>query len=188
MHISLDFDGVIADCGALKCAAAQELYGKRVFAPKVASSAVLAGKSVLTMEEYQGVQKAIYTTTEWHDRLEPVDGSVSSIKALFGRGFDVCIVTARFGESLELARAWLRMHDIDIPSSGVGYKESKDPYLEGTDLFIDDDPEHVRSALSKSIQSYVFAWPYNYLDIQEAQLPHVTSWEHILREIDSLSA
>jgi len=158
--ISLDFDGVIADCGELKRQIASEISGKPVELEHMSSDRVRAGQTPLTLEEWNNVREKVYFDPTSIERMQPVEGSIIAINAWLDEGHLVKVVTARMGQMREDAVRWLMSHGIDIPVIGAGSRMTKVPHLEGSDIFVDDDPNHVTEA-SAICAAYFFKWPYN---------------------------
>ena len=174
--ICLDFDGVIADAGALKCQVAEELTGKRITLAQANGKRMRLGEGPLTPDEWHMVKEKTYGDPALLDRLLPVPGSIPVIENWLHEGHVVKVVTARIDKNRENAERWLQRHRIIIPIIGVGPQKNKVPYIAGCDIFVDDTADRVREA-SAICTAYFFKWPYN--DAPEG-IPSITSLAEIV--------
>lgn len=184
MRIGLDFDGVISDCGALKCAAAKKLYGVDIPAIWFKKELVV-GSGMLTMQQYRDLQQAIYGTWDLGLALEPVDGVLDAIPKLRGDGHEIKVITSRDGVQLDIARAWAMKYGLPLDFTGVGYGASKASAAEGLDLYVDDDLDKLEPLVGIVPRRLLFSWGYNsHLDATGVA-ERVSSWREILDVVTS---
>ncbi len=183
MRIGLDFDGVISDCGALKCAAAKSLYGVDIPAARFKKELVV-GEGLLTMAQYRDLQRIIYGTWDVGLTLRPVDGVLEAIPRLRDRGHAVRVITSREGVQLEIARAWAEKHGLSLDFTGVGYGASKASAAEGLDLYVDDDLDKLEPLVGVVPRRFLFSWGYNSHVDAAGIAERVGSWEELLRRVN----
>ncbi len=159
--ICLDFDGVIANIGALKQKSAYELTGRRVTLAEASGERVRAGKSALSLQEWERIKEKVYLDADAIKRLKPVRDSIPTILAWLRKGYAVKVVTARTGQRRTDAKKWLTERGIDIPVIGVGAGKTKIAHLEKCDVFVDDDAHRVSEAVGVVGEALLFRWPYN---------------------------
>ncbi len=185
MRIGLDFDGVISDCGTLKCLAAKAMYGLDIPSSEFKKELVL-GRGLLTQPQYRELQNAIYGTWEYGQRMEPVPGVLEAIPALRAAGHDLRVVTSREGEMLKIAQDWAASKGIDLAFEGVGHDKSKAVAAAGLDVFIDDDLDKLEPLVDVVPHRFLFSWGYN-SHIQEGDVARrVASWQEFLERVDEL--
>lgn len=182
MRIGLDFDGVISDCGALKCSAAKKLYGIDIPADRFKKELVVGG-GLLTMQQYKDLQQTIYGTWDIGLTLEPVDGVLDAIPRLRGDGHELRVITSRDGIQLDIARAWAAKHGLALDFTGVGYGASKAGAAEGLDLYVDDDLDKLAPLVDVVPRRLLFSWGYNSHVDAAGIAERVRSWKEILEVV-----
>ena len=186
LHIGLDFDGVISDCGALKSVTARHLYGVDI-SPDDFKKELVVGRGLLTMTQYRNLQQVIYGTREHGLTAAPVPGMKDGLSALREAGHRVRVITSRDGNELGIAKEWAQKHGLDLDFTGVGYGASKAYAAQGCDLYVDDDLDKLEPLVGIVPNLYLFSWGYNrHIDASEIA-KRVASWDHLLSEISSLT-
>jgi len=185
MRIGLDFDGVISDCGGLKCEATRRLFGVDI-PPAKFKKEIVIGEGLLTLEQYREMQRVIYGTHEYGQLMAPVPGMVDGISRLRAQGHDLRIITSRDGVQLEVAKAWMDRHGIDLHVTGVGYGVSKASAAEGLDLFVDDDLDKLEPLVEIVPHRVLFSWDYNgHIDASQVAV-RVASWNELVDRVTAL--
>ncbi|MEY4744537.1 MAG: 5 nucleotidase, deoxy (Pyrimidine), cytosolic type protein [Candidatus Parcubacteria bacterium] len=179
MRIGLDFDGVISDCGALKCAAAKKLYGVDIPSERFKKELVVGG-GLLTMQQYKDLQQTIYGTWDVGLTLLPVDGVLEAVPRLRDAGHSLRVITSRDGVQLEIARAWAAKHGLALDFTGVGYGSSKTGAAEGLDLYVDDDLDKLEPLIGIVPRRLLFSWGYNSHVDAGGIAERVASWKEIM--------
>ncbi len=159
--IVLDFDGVIADTAALKKTIAERMLARAVEPGELSSGRIEAGKSSLTLNEYRDIQNEAYTNPLSIQELAPYPESLETIALWTEKGVQVRVVTARTGDMLRDAERWLVAHGTPLECVGVGHNESKVEYIRGANVFVDDDPRHVRDATPVTDRAFLMRAPHN---------------------------
>lgn len=186
LHIGLDFDGVISDCGRLKSEVARKLYGVDIPSSEFKKELVV-GRGLLTMEQYRNLQHVIYGTHEHGLTAEPVQGVLEGLTRLFAAGHRVRIITSRDGEELAIAQAWTALRRLTLDFTGVGYGKSKAAAATGCDIYVDDDLDKLAPLVGIVPNLYLFSWGYNRHIDETGVAKRVASWEELHREITSQS-
>lgn len=185
MRIGLDFDGVISDCGDLKCKAAKRMYGVDIPSARFKKELVV-GTGILTYEQYRQLQDTIYGTREYGMLMEPVTGVIEGIGRLRGDGHDVRVITSRDGEMLQVAKEWAERKGLSLDITGVGHGASKAGAAAGLDLYVDDDFDKLEPLVGVVPHRVLFSWGYNeHVDAGDVAV-RVSSWEELVGKVTSL--
>lgn len=182
LHIGLDFDGVISDCGKLKSEAALRLYGLDIRADEFKKELVVE-RGLMTMKQYRDLQHGIYATREHGLAAAPVSGVKEAIASLQDEGHRLRVITSREGEALAIAKEWMDAHGIGLDVTGVGYGVSKARAAEGCDVYVDDDLDKLEGLVGVVPHLYLFSWGYNRHIDASAVARRVASWNHLRAEI-----
>jgi len=182
MRIGLDFDGVISDCGTLKCEAALRLYGLSIPMERFKKELVVGG-GLLTMEQYLALQDDIYGKWEIAQHAKPVPGVLEAVPELLRRGHEVRIITSRSGVTLEVARNWAKLHGLTLDITGVGHGVSKAEAAAGLDVFVDDDLDKLEPLVGVVPHRFLFSWPYNGHIDEGATAKRVASWAELMERV-----
>jgi hypothetical protein len=185
MRIGLDFDGVISDCGDLKCKAAKRLFGVDI-PPERFKKELVVGEGILTYDQYRHLQQVIYGTHEYGELMEPVPGVLEGIARLRGDGHEVRVITSRDGETLEVARAWADRRGLAIDFTGVGHGASKADAAAGLDFYVDDDIDKLEPLVGVVPHRALFSWGYNSHVDAEGVAVRVASWQELTDMVTSL--
>lgn len=187
MHIGLDFDGVISDCGSLKCEAAKRLFGIHI-PPSKFKKEIVIEEGLLTLEQYSEMQNVIYGTHEYGQLMVPVAGVVDGLERLRNNGHTIRIITSRDGVHLEVAKAWMERHNISIDVTGVGYGVSKALAATGLDLYVDDDVDKLAPLVDIVPHRLLFSWDYNgHIDPSHVAV-RVASWSELTDMVGAITA
>lgn len=185
MRIGLDFDGVISDCGDLKCKAAKRMYGVDIPSSRFKKELVVGG-GILTYEQYRQLQDTIYGTREYGMLMEPVTGVIEGIGRLRQDGHELRVITSRDGEMLDVAREWATRRGLSIEFTGVGHGASKAGAAEGLDLYVDDDLDKLEPLVGIVPHRVLFSWGYNaHIDVRNVA-SRVASWEELVGKVTAL--
>lgn len=186
MKIGLDFDGVIADCGRLKSAAALKFCGA-VIPPEDFKKELVIERGLLTLDQYRELQRLIYGTREWGLTMEPVPDVFTYLETLANR-HDVSVVTSRGEQETEIAREWLEMQGKArlISFISVGYGNAKSKALRGYDVFVDDDLDKIEPLIDIVPHRFLFSWGYNRHLSEGDVAQRVESWRELYQRIQEL--
>lgn len=185
MRIGLDFDGVISDCGDLKCKAAKRLFGVDIPIERFKKELVV-GEGILTYEQYRNLQDVIYGTREYGMLMEAVPGVLEGVARLRGDGHEVRVITSRDGEMLVIAREWAERKGLAIDFTGVGHGKSKADAATGLDLYVDDDFDKLEPLVGVVPHRVLFSWGYNrHVDVRDVA-SRVASWEELVGKVAAL--
>lgn len=182
LHVGLDFDGVICDCGRLKSAAARSLYGIDIPADDFKKELVV-GRGLMTLEQYRSLQKIIYGTEEHGLTAQPVTGVAEHLSRLAADGHRIRIITSRDGAELAVAKKWAAQRGLTLDFTGVGYGVSKAAAAQGCDLYVDDDLEKLEPLVGIVPNLYLFSWGYNRHVDERAIARRVASWTELYQTI-----
>jgi 5' nucleotidase, deoxy (Pyrimidine), cytosolic type C protein (NT5C) len=185
MNIGLDFDGVIANCGALKSTYAKQLYGIDI-SPTQCKKELVITHNILSIEQYQVLQTIIYETEEVGLLMPPVPDALNHIAALLSAGHSLKIVTSRRHQGLTVAEHWLQQHTLNIPIVGCGLDANKAFACTGLDVFIDDDLEKLIPLQQTVPHRYLLSWGYNTHEQAEPVACRVASWSDFYSHIHTL--
>ena len=186
LHIGLDFDGVICDCGQLKSVAAERLFGVNIPAAEFKKELVV-GRGLLTTEQYRFLQKEIYGSLELGMAAEPVPGMKDKLARLRADGHHVRVITSRTDETLDVARHWTARHGLTLEFTGVGQGAPKTEAVRGCDLYVDDDLDKLQPLVGVVPHLYLFSWGYNrHVDATNVAA-RVASWEELYATAAALS-
>lgn len=186
MKIGLDFDGVIADCGALKREGALRLFNVDI-APEKFKKEIVIGQRLLTSDQYRTLQQKIYGTRELGLLAEPVEGMKEYIDRLISDGHKLIVITSRFNSELGIAKEWAAEHGIELEI--IGCENGKEGYCKehGVEIFVDDDFDKLESVQKVVKYLFLFSWGYN-ADVEERPLAtRVFSWADLYTKIKDLS-
>ena len=187
MRIGLDFDGVISDCGDLKCKAAKVLFGVDIPAAHFKKEHVVEG-GLLTAAQYRSLQDRIYGTHEYGQMMAPVPGVHEGIASLRDAGHIVQVITSRDGVMLDVARAWAEREGLTLQFTGVGHGVSKAAAARGCDFYVDDDLDKLAPLVGVVPHRALFSWGYNsHLD-PTGIADRVASWEELIAMIRSIAS
>lgn len=186
MKIGIDFDGVIADCGALKREGANRLFAIDIPEEKFKKE-IVVGEGLLTLEQYRFLQKQIYGTRELGLLAQPITGAKEYIERLKKEGHKLTIITSRFTTELEIAKEWANQQGVDIEL--IGCEDGKQQACRdlAIDIFIDDDLEKLESLDGLVPHLYLFSHGYNQSDNEKPTAIRVFSWEDFYHKITPLS-
>ncbi|MDQ6985913.1 MAG: hypothetical protein Q9M91_00735 [Candidatus Dojkabacteria bacterium] len=191
MIISIDFDKVIADTQELKDFYIKNEFQKRYpelskDAPNV-SFEELETTGVLPKTILREITHDMYADIKTADILKPILNSVKSINKL-SRDHTVKIVTARSDESLDVALKWLATYKVNenIEVIGVGYTNSKRPFLEGSDVFIDDRYQNFEDVYDIIPHLLLMNGKY-WQDYSHPKVTRVYNWNDIMDYIVKLN-
>jgi uncharacterized HAD superfamily protein len=178
MKLGFDFDSVITDSRKLKAEYARKLYGMDI-PYQTFKWYPLVTTGIMTPEQYTTVQRAVHRGEQESQRMEAVEGVLEYLPKLI-KEHDARIVTARDGESAELARRWLEKRNLEIELLGVGDKVTKAAGCQGLDLFVDDDWDKLEPLIDVVPHRYLFTWEYNKdINVPERIAKRVSSWKEI---------
>lgn len=183
--IGLDFDGVIADSGALKVEATQQMFGVVVDEGDFKKE-ILIGKNILTPEQYKEVQIFVYGDMVTGLRMKELESASESIREL-QKTCAVQIVTSRSGHFADVARAWLTNQSLKIPLTETTYGESKKDGAEGCDVFVDDDLDKLEELIGHVPNLFLFSWPYNKDAVLPPEIIRVENWKDLMQKISDLN-
>jgi len=183
MKIGLDFDGVIVDSHGLKATLLKETCGVDI--PVEACRKVIqVHRGKKAYKDYCYVQRLVYETKKYHQRLEFLPGAHKRIRQLQDRGHEIVIISSRSPMSAILARQWLKAHDMDIKLIANGRNGSKAPAAQKLklDTFIDDDLIKLVQLMGVVPALYLFRQPHNLSITNTGQnIRIVESWADIGR-------
>ncbi len=189
-RIGLDFDGVFADCNQLKRDVAHDMYGVDI-PPEHYTKSYIFEHELLTEEEERTVREHAYSDREYGMAMEPVDDVFRYLTRLDEDGHDLCVITSRSGELVDIARDWYSQHrqqsEHDVPElsfNGVGYGNEKlDACLaENVDVFVDDDLHKLKPLQGEIPHRFHFVGEYGGSTETDVATP-VHSWEELYNEI-----
>lgn len=183
MKIGLDFDGVLSDCGKLKCEAAKRLYGLDI-PPEQMKKELLIESGQMTYEQYRWMQSLVYGTREVGLTMDPVPGMLDFLPKLL-RSNDIKIITSRGEPQAAIAKEWCQKLNLDIEFVPVGYGISKKAAAEGLDVYIDDDLEKVVPMIGQVPNLFLFSWGYNEHTNHE-KVTRIKNWEEFFNKVTSL--
>jgi len=187
MRIGLDFDGVISDCGRLKCQGAKMLYGVEI-SPERFKKELVVDTGILTLEQYRHLQKQIYSNREIGLTMLPVEGVFEFLPKLQQEGYDLMIVTSRGEKESEIAREWMKQKNISVKLVGVGGGVSKTDACRGLDVYIDDDLDKLEPLVGVVPNRFLFSWGYNqHIEVPQILAKRVESWERFYQEVSRLN-
>jgi len=187
MRIGLDFDGVITDCGKLKKEGAMRLFGITIPEEKFKKEIVIA-ENLLTEDQYRSLQKEIYDNPNIGLLAESVEGMKEYVQTLQEKGHTLTIITSRSAESLEVAKEWLKIKNIELPIVGVGQEKTKENACRNLqlDIFVDDDLDKLQPLIDCVPHLFLFSWGYN-LHIDPGSIAtRVLSWSDLYKKITTL--
>jgi len=193
MKIGLDFDGVIADCGALKSAGAKELFGVDIppakFKKEIVTGTAPGYPQLLTPDQYRAVQKWIYGTP-FGLAMQMLPGLKEGLEALRRMGNELAVLTLRGEEdnTLQIAQQWMRIQGLKLPMVGLGHSKKKDEAARQMklDVYIDDDLEKLVPLVGVVAHRFLMSWGYNEGDDEGTVARRVTSWPEFVEQIRQL--
>ncbi len=187
LKIGLDFDGVISDCQKLKSETAKRLFGVAIHPDQFKKEFVL-GNGLLTHEQLRAVQKEVNLVEEVGLRMTAVPEVRRFLPKLLGDGHEISIVSSRDGKAADIAKKWLHTQKLPhVPFVEVGWKQDKTPYIQGFDIFIDDDLEKLVPAVGVVPHLYLFSWGYNARENESGIATRIHSWKEFYREVARIS-
>lgn len=156
MIIGIDFDGTIANTNAAKSAWIQRELGERV-APYLCdrtSCVPIIGES-----DYNRMSAVVYSR-ETTLGLQPVAGVLQAFSGL-KKNHNLLVVTARYGEMLKSAQAWLSRYSETSGLRLVGRSNDKISKAtmcqnEGVQVLVDDDERHLYPTMEMGIKGVLF--------------------------------
>ena len=185
MKIGFDFDGVIADCGALKSFAAKKLYNNDIPSKNFNKDYVIENK-ILTSSQYKYLQEVIYSTEDIGLSIKPVKDAFKSISILTKHGNELKVITSRKGPGLKIEKQWCTNNNLSIEIISVANKDDKSKSCKGLDIFIDDGIEMLIPLVGVVPHRLLFSWDYNkYVDVGNIA-KRVHSWKEILKFVHDL--
>lgn len=188
LHIGLDFDGVISDCGSLKSEATKIIFGKDI-SPALFKREIIIGQNILTEEEYAHLQRIIYETREFGLTMKPVKGALTHTEKLQKSGHRVKIITSRGDKGKGVAQEWLaRSRFPEIEMVALGHGISKRDAAGGLDIFIDDDLEKLLPLTGAVPHLFLFSWPYNTHQDMPDGIQRVSSWIDFFAHIERIAS
>ncbi len=148
--IGIDYDGTIADTGAIKAAWIKEHLGLDV--PPWKTDRTLC-VPLIGEENYERMGRAAYAPAA-SLRAAEVDGAAAALRALAAR-YQLYVVTARSAQGIAPARQWLEQHGLAAYITGYLSSAARNPdgsrvskgHLcrdHGIGVLIDDDERHLR--------------------------------------------
>ncbi|MCK9360820.1 hypothetical protein M0Q28_01155 [Patescibacteria group bacterium] len=162
MRIGLDFHGLVVDSHGLKATLLKELYNAEV---PVEACRKLVQKHCgqKAFKRYRHVQRLVYETKKYHERLEPVSGALRRIQQLVERKHELFIVSSSSPQAASLARQWLKAHEVDLPFIASGRRVSKAPVVTELrlDWFYDDDLLKLTQLMGVVPNLGLFRQPHN---------------------------
>ena len=183
LAIGLDFDGVLADCSALKAEVARTLY--QVDLPLAFMKEYLAvGQGLLTREQYRAMMGLVCGDPTVGMRMEAVKGAVNATQRLRAAGHALRIITSREATEENIARQWCVASKIDIPIISVGYGGDKRDAAQGLDVYIDDDLPKLLSLIDMVPKLFLFSWEYNQTVVVPESIERIHSWEEFFERFD----
>ncbi len=181
--IGIDFDDVIVDCHSMKPVLVKNMFGIDV-PIEIFSKDYLFKNNLLTPEQYLQMGRKLFT--EDHS-LSPIENSLETIQKLISEGFEAEIVSSRSedGQTLGPAKNWMKKYNLNIPITGVGYKNSKKDALKGFDIFIDDDPDNLVSLIGSVPHLLFFSSIQNKNQEVPAGSTRVANWEEVYNYVNN---
>ncbi len=186
LHIGLDFDGVISDCGRLKSEAARLMYGVDI-PPENFKKELVVDAGLLTLEQYRDLQRRIYGTEEYGLLAEPVPQVKEHLNRLAADGHRVRIITTRDGETLEVAKKWCAKHGLELDFTGVGFGVTKAAAAEGCHLYCDDDLDKLEPLVGVVPNLFLFSWGYNRHSDPSGVARRIASWPDLYASIVAIA-
>jgi hypothetical protein len=138
MDIGLDFDGVIAAAGRLKSAVLHERFGI-VIPPESCRREIIVDSGYVAERTYEEMKRLVFEDADTHDRLEPIEGALETIRELLVLEHRVRIITSRSKLSGLLVERWLEARQLPLEVAAVGRDKSKTKECRGLDVYVDDD-------------------------------------------------
>lgn len=183
VKIGVDFDDVIVDCHSLKPILVNAMFDVDV-PLETFSKDFLIENNLLSAEEYLQMGRKLFS--EDHPML-PIDSSLETIGKFVSEGHDVAIVSSRSEEdgTLKPAINWMKKYNLDVPITGVGYKNSKRDTLKGFDVFIDDDPDNLISLVGVVPHLLLFSSLQNKNQEVPVGAIRVSSWDEVYKYINN---
>lgn len=186
MHIGLDFDGVISDCGRLKSDAAKILYEVEI-PPERFKTELVVGEGILTLEQYRHLQRQIYGTRELGLLMKPVNGVLDYLPQLQQEGHQLRCITSRYEEEADIAREWLSQCNLSLPITAVGGRTKKAEACQNLEIYIDDDLDKLEPLAGIVPHLFLFSWGYNqHIDVPAGLAQRVDSWKDFYENISPL--
>jgi len=181
--IGIDFDDVIVDCHSMKPILVKSMFGVEV-PINIFSKEYLLKNNLLTAEQYLQMGRKLFS--EDHP-LSPIELSLETINKFISEGFELEIVSSRSEEGGTLSPAvnWLKKHNLNIPITGVGYKNSKKDALKDFDLFIDDDPDNLVPLVGSVLHLLLFSSIQNKNQEAPKGVTRVSGWEDVYNYVNS---
>lgn len=187
LHIGLDFDGVISDCGQLKSEAARRMFGVEIL-PENFKKELVVNAGLLTMDQYRDLQQRIYGTEEFGMLAEPVPEAKEHLAKLAADGHRVRIITTRDGQTLEVAKKWCAKHGLELDFTGVGFGVTKAAAAEGCHLYCDDDLDKLQPLVGVVPNLYLFSWGYNRHADPTGVAHRIASWPDLYAVISEIAS
>lgn len=182
MKIGLDFDGVFVDSHGLKSQLLKEIFGADV--PVEACRRIIqehCGRKAF--KQYRTVQRLVYETKQYHQRLEPQPGALRRIQQLKERGHTLIILSSRSPQAAALARQWLAAKDVSLPFYATGRRDSSKAVLARElqlDAFVDDDLIKLAQLIGIVERLSLFRQPHNaHINDAGPKIEIVRSWAEI---------
>lgn len=139
---AIDFDGTVADMGSAKAAWIEGEMGLRLNPWECDRTSCMARIG----EDAYFRMIAEVNTVETSRRLRPIEGALAALPKLAARG-RVEIVTARKGDEVGWAEAWLRHHGVGDSISALhsahGTSKIELALRRGLTWLVDDDARHL---------------------------------------------
>lgn len=187
LSLGLDFDGAVANTGALKALAAKRMFGADL-PIELCNKKDIIGRGILSDEQYRMLQSNIYGTREYANLMEPVDGMLEILPRLIAEGHNVTIITNRTNNHLDVAREWLARKRILVNFVGVehGKDKSQEAVLSRCDIFVDDDAHKLIPMSGLIPNLFLFSWPYNMRQNTGLPIDRISSWHQLYQEITKI--
>ncbi len=178
LRFGFDFDGVIADCTALKLEQAYKMYNVNLL-PERAKEHLVVEDGLMTREEYRALMHVVCGTHEVGLNMKEIEGAISFLRFLSEGNRDLIIVTSREDKEVEVAKEWLRLRGLEIKIVSSGYKKDKIEALRGFYFYIDDDLIKLQSLLGIVPRLFLLSNEHNKADLVPAGITRIESWEEL---------
>lgn len=171
MKIGLDFDGVISDYPKIKRGLYLELFNMELDDVQLYSS-----EKILSDENYQKYLFAYFDEELSRKYMGFALDAKKYIKMLIKDGHHLKVVTARTKDNYLIAKNLLNKHGIFIDVEYTTYGP-KDPYLQGFDVYLDDNFKHLIEVEKVVKHKFLFNDPRNAADDVTGIAKRVNSWK-----------
>lgn len=169
LRIAMDLNGNVADPLLVKQKVAYLITGNLID-PQKLKREIAVPEGLLTTEQYDRMNHAIYEDLNLFLQAPPVPGAIRAIKTLVREGHEIDIVTAIGELAYKNAMIWCDQHGIGslIRLIGVGPDGSKAEVMKQISIHLDDEVKQLMKvrreylALQKRPPlSFLLSRPYN---------------------------